>query len=65
MTDSLHSDWFLADQPGRVIRPAVSDEWPHIWPVYAQIVTASETYAFAEPPVVETAPALWTEEPLG
>jgi putative transposase len=51
--------------PHLVIRPAMSDDWPHIWPIYAQIVTAGETYAYPEPPVEEIARSLWMEEPPG
>jgi L-amino acid N-acyltransferase YncA len=46
-----------------IIRPAQSDDWPRIWPIYAQIVSAGETYAYPEPPIEEVARALWMEQP--
>lgn len=48
-----------------IIRPAQSDDWPRIWPIYAQIVAAGETYAYPEPPTPEIARSLWMEEPPG
>lgn len=45
------------------IRPATDADWPRIWPIYAQIVTAGETYAYPEPPEEESARALWMERP--
>lgn len=51
------------DQSRILIRPAVSDDWPRIWPIYRQIVSAGETYAYPEPPVEQTARSLWMEEP--
>jgi L-amino acid N-acyltransferase YncA len=48
-----------------MIRPAHSSDWPHIWPFYAQIVVAGETYAYPDPPIMETARSLWMEEPPG
>jgi L-amino acid N-acyltransferase YncA len=47
------------------IRPASNGDWPQIWPIYAQIVMAGETYAYPEPPVFEVARSLWMEEPPG
>jgi L-amino acid N-acyltransferase YncA len=43
------------------IRPALDSDWPQIWPIYRQIVAAGETYAYPEPPIEETARALWME----
>jgi L-amino acid N-acyltransferase YncA len=51
--------------PRMIIRPALSSDWPLIWPFYAQIVAAGETYAYPEPPIMETARSLWMEEPPG
>lgn len=48
-----------------IIRPAAGDDWPLIWPIYAQIVTAGETYAYPDPPIFESARTLWMEEPPG
>ena len=33
------------------IRPAVAEDWQHIYPFYAEIVEAGETYAFPLGPV--------------
>jgi L-amino acid N-acyltransferase YncA len=48
-----------------LIRPARSDDWPHIWPFYARIISAGETYAYPDPPDFEAARSLWMEEPPG
>jgi len=49
-------------QQGLMIRPAVDSDCPHIWPTYEQIVSAGETYAYPEPPVMEVARSLWMEQ---
>lgn len=48
-----------------IIRPAEDRDWSQIWPIYAQIVSAGETYAYPEPPIEEVARALWMEPPPG
>jgi L-amino acid N-acyltransferase YncA len=45
-----------------IIRPAQDEDWPRIWPIYAQIVSAGETYTCPEPPVEEEARAIWMEK---
>jgi GNAT superfamily N-acetyltransferase len=47
------------------IRPARDDDWPQIWPFFAAIVDAGETYAYPEDLTVETARSLWMEQPPG
>ncbi len=47
------------------IRPAEPDDWARIWPFYAQIVSAGQTYAFPDPPEPETGRELWMESPPG
>ncbi len=47
------------------IRAATDDDWPGIWPFFAAIVAAGETYAFPEDLTVETARGWWMEEPPG
>ncbi len=65
MSSSTPSDE-STERPSRmVIRPAESDDWPRIWPFYAQIVTAGETYAYPDPPDFEAARALWMEAQPG
>jgi GNAT superfamily N-acetyltransferase len=47
------------------IRAAVADDWPLIWPFFAQIVAAGETYAFPEDLTQEAARPWWMETPPG
>ena len=63
MTSDRKPDQGAQRQSHITIRPAQSDDWPQIWPIYARIVSAGETYAYPEPPVEETARSLWMEEP--
>lgn len=54
----------ISQSNGRItIRPATDADWPAIWPIYRQVITAGETYAYPEPPVEEVARALWMEQP--
>ena len=51
---------------GRVlIRPAQAQDWPQIWPFFAQIVAEGETYAYPDPITSDAARALWMEPPPG
>ena len=65
MSSATPSGQTPPDESRLIIRPALSDDWPRIWPFYARIVTAGETYAYPDPPIAETARALWMEEPPG
>ncbi len=47
------------------IRAATDDDWPRIWPFFAAIVAAGETYAFPEDLTLESARGWWMEEPPG
>ena len=47
------------------IRPAVAEDWPRIYPFYAEIVEAGETYAFPSGQSLEEARSWWMEEPPG
>ena len=47
------------------IRAAADDDWPRIWPFFAEIVTAGETYAFPEDLTLETGRGWWMERPPG
>jgi GNAT superfamily N-acetyltransferase len=47
------------------IRSATAVDWPRIWPFFAEIVAAGETYAYPEDLTVETARPLWLEPPPG
>ncbi|CAM5322440.1 hypothetical protein SALBM311S_05810 [Streptomyces alboniger] len=42
-----------------LIREAVADDWPRIWPFWHRIVAAAETYAWAPDTSEEAARALW------
>ena len=48
-----------------VVRPATDEDWPRIWPFFAAIVAAGETYAYPDDLTAETAQALWMEAPPG
>jgi L-amino acid N-acyltransferase YncA len=48
-----------------IIRPATDDDWPQIWPFFAAIVAAGETYAYPDDLTSETARGLWMEQPPG
>ena len=48
-----------------LIRVAVAEDWPRIWPFFAAIVGAGETYAYPEGLTQETARPLWMEGPPG
>ena len=47
------------------IRPATDDDWPSIWPFFAAIVAAGETYAFPDDLTLETGRGWWMERPPG
>jgi GNAT superfamily N-acetyltransferase len=47
------------------IRAATDEDWPRIWPFFAAIVAAGETYAYPEDLTPETARPLWLEPPPG
>jgi GNAT superfamily N-acetyltransferase len=47
------------------IRAATDEDWPRIWPFFAAIVEAGETYAFPAGLTVETARPWWMEQPPG
>ena len=48
-----------------IIRPATDADWPHIWPFFARIVEAGETYAYPDSLTLETGRSWWMEEPPG
>jgi L-amino acid N-acyltransferase YncA len=48
-----------------LIRPALDADWERIWPFYAAIVAAGETYAYPDPPSPEAGRSLWMETPPG
>jgi L-amino acid N-acyltransferase YncA len=45
------------------IRPARPGDWPSIWPFFARIVEAGETYAYPEDLTEESARPLWMAPP--
>ncbi|WP_323793084.1 GNAT family N-acetyltransferase [Nocardioides sp.] len=49
----------------RVIRPMTPDDWPQVWPFFADIVAAGETYAYPLDLTSEQARDLWTMRPPG
>ena len=46
-----------------IIRTAEDRDWPAIWPFFAEIVAAGETYAYPDPITEAEARALWMEQP--
>ena len=48
-----------------IIRAAHDEDWPLIWPFFAAVVDAGETYAYPEDLTAETARPLWMERPPG
>ena len=48
-----------------IIRPAADEDWPRIYPFYAAIMAAGETYAFPEGQTLKQARPWWMEEPPG
>ncbi|MGZ4593241.1 MAG: N-acetyltransferase family protein [Actinomycetes bacterium] len=48
-----------------LIRRADDGDWPRIWPTFAHIVAAGETYAYPDGLTLESARSLWMEEPPG
>ena len=47
------------------IRQATADDWPQIWPIFAEIVEAGETYAYPTDLTSDQARDLWLERPPG
>jgi L-amino acid N-acyltransferase YncA len=47
------------------ISVATGDDWPEIFPIFAAIVEAGETYAYPSGLTTEEARALWMEPPPG
>ncbi len=47
------------------IRGATTADWPQIWPIFAEIVEAGETYAYPTDLTPEQARGLWLELPPG
>jgi L-amino acid N-acyltransferase YncA len=45
------------------IRIAEDEDWPRIWPFFAEIVAAGETYAYPEGLTMQEARSVWMEEP--
>jgi L-amino acid N-acyltransferase YncA len=54
----------VSDPTGDVtVRPATDDDWLRIWPFFAAIVQAGETYAFPPDLTVDSARPWWMEQP--
>jgi L-amino acid N-acyltransferase YncA len=47
--------------PGVIIRTATDEDWPHIYPFFAAIVAAGETYAYPEDLTLESGRPLWMD----
>ena len=48
-----------------IIRQAAGQDWPQIYPIYAAIIAAGETYAFPEGQSPDEARPWWMGEPPG
>ncbi|WP_026257422.1 GNAT family N-acetyltransferase [Actinopolymorpha alba] len=48
-----------------LIREYVDDDWPAVWPIFREVVTAGETYAYDPAATSDEARALWVERPPG
>jgi GNAT superfamily N-acetyltransferase len=48
-----------------IIETATDEDWPRIWPFFAAIVDAGETYAYPEGMSPDAGRALWMEPPPG
>jgi L-amino acid N-acyltransferase YncA len=48
-----------------MIRPMTAEDWPQVWPFFAEIVRAGATYAYPDDLTSEQARELWTKEPPG
>lgn len=48
-----------------LIRPAGAEDWPQIWPFFADVVREGDTYAYPEDLTSEQAQALWLEPSPG
>jgi GNAT superfamily N-acetyltransferase len=46
-----------------IIRPAVADDWPRIWPFFDRIVEEGQTYAYPEGLSNDAARPVWMEPP--
>jgi GNAT superfamily N-acetyltransferase len=46
-----------------LIRTAVESDWGQVWPFFAEIVSAGETYAYPDPITEDVARSLWLEPP--
>jgi L-amino acid N-acyltransferase YncA len=50
---------------GPMVRDASPVDWPAIWPVFTEVVTAGETYAYDPDLTSEQARSLWMARPPG
>ena len=46
-----------------IIREAIHDDWPQIWPFFSAIVDAGETYAYPMDLTSDEARTLWMDQP--
>jgi len=48
-----------------IVRTAGAEDWEQVWPIFAAIVAAGETYAYPDALTSASAAALWMEQPPG
>ena len=47
------------------IRPAIDEDWPHIWPFFRSICAEGETYVYPYEPTEAEGRSMWMEQPPG
>jgi hypothetical protein len=48
-----------------MVRDATADDWPAIWPIYAQIVRAADTFCYDPAIGEDAAREMWMVRPPG
>jgi L-amino acid N-acyltransferase YncA len=63
MVTSMSADQAMADDFGIQIRPYDDADWPRIWPIFQEIVTAGDTYTYDPACSSDEARVIWVEPP--
>jgi GNAT superfamily N-acetyltransferase len=48
-----------------IVREAIAEDWPYIYPFFSAIVAAGQTYAYPEDLSLDEARSWWVQEPPG
>ncbi len=46
-----------------IIRESIKEDWPAIWPIFQEIVTSGDTYAYAPSTTEDEAEIIWLNNP--